>query len=424
MSYRSYKMKYGLSDISFTLKQDSVLWEVHPTTVKPVENLESAISQSIRNPIGSKSIKEIIRAHGKKTLIIVDDNTRQTPQKIILPILIKELNKYGVSDEDITILIALGTHRRMSEAECIERFGNEVMSRIKVVNLSQNEDDFLLVEKTQTGIPVSVAKIYLESEVSIAVGNIIPHMYAGWAGGAKMIQPGITNKITTGYTHLMAGENVYDILGNAENPVRKEMEEIAIKTGLKFIVNVVLNGNNEVVEVVSGDVVKAHRKGVDVAKEIYQCRVPDKAEIVIASSHPADRDLWQGFKPLNNCGMMVKDGGTLILVIPAPEGIAPDHHELIDLGTRTSSQVREMLSSKKIKDIVAAATFMAFDQTRKRINIILVSHGILSEEAQKIGCKATVDIDAAIEMARMNSGGEPVYGIVYHGADVLPKFGM
>jgi lactate racemase len=423
MSSHTYKIKYGSSAVSFSLERDSVLWEIHPSDRKAVENLELAISKSITNPVGSRSLEEIIRSHGKKTLIIVDDNTRQTPQKIILPILIKELNKCGVSDKDITILIALGTHRQMSEDECIERFGKEVMSRITVVNLSQNEDDFLLIEKTQTGIPVSVAKIYLESEVSIAVGNIIPHMYAGWAGGAKMIQPGIANKLTTGYTHLMAGENVYEILGDAENPVRKEMEEIAVKTGLKFIINVVLNGDNEVVEVVSGDVVKAHRKGVEIAKEIYQCQVPGKADIVIASSHPADRDLWQGFKPLNNCGILVKDGGTLILVIPAPEGIAPDHQELIELGTRNTSQVKEMLSSNKIKDIVAAATFIAFDQTRKRINIILVSDGISSEEARKIGCKATVDVNGAIEMARKNIQGKPGFGIVYHGADVLPKIG-
>ena len=88
---------------------------------------------------------------------------------------------------------------------------------------------------TPLGIPIQVSRRYLESDIRIAVGNIIPHMYAGWAGGAKMVQPGVTSAVTTGRTHLIAGPLVYETLGEVDNPVRKEMEEIAVRSGLKFI---------------------------------------------------------------------------------------------------------------------------------------------------------------------------------------------
>ena len=174
--------------------------------------------------------------------------------------------------------------------------------------------------------------------------------------------------MTTGRTHLIAGPRVYEILGNVDNEVRKEMESIAIKSGLKFIVNVVLDASGTVAGVVAGDVVKAHRAGIEIARPIYTIELAERPDIVVASSHPADRDLWQGFKPVNNCGMMARDGGTLILIIPAPEGIAPDHTLLVDFGTTPGDKVLALVNSGKMHDEVAAATYLAFDQTRKRIH--------------------------------------------------------
>ena len=151
----------------------------------------------------------------------------------------------------------------------------------------------------------------------------------------------------------------------------------------------VLNAAGEVVAVVAGDAIEAHRAGVEIARPIYTMELRERPDIVVASSHPADRDLWQGFKPVNNCGMVVKDGGTLILLIPAPEGIAPDHQQLVDFGTTSSEEVRRLVKDGKVADEVAAATYLAFDRTRRRINVILVTDGIPNSEARKIGITAT-----------------------------------
>src|SRR5208283_5337046 len=134
---------------------------------------------------------------------------------------------------------------------------------------------------------------------------------------------------------------------------------------------------------------QAHRAGVELARPIYTLHLPEVPDIVIASSHPADRDLWQGFKPVNNCGMLVKDGGTLILLIPAPEGIAPDHMQLVDFGTTPAEEVLALVAAGKVADEVAAATYLAYDRTRRRIHVALVTDGISGEEAAQIGATAT-----------------------------------
>ena len=415
-------LPYGHETRTIEIPKENLAWIEGPKTAPPLGNLKELVRAAIRNPIGSPSLAELVSRHGKQTLILVDDGTRSTPQALILPILLDELNAVGVADNDITIMVALGTHRRMNEQELIVRVGDAVFHRVAVINLSHKPEDFVDLGVTPLGIPVHVSRRYLESEISIAVGNIIPHMYAGWAGGAKMVQPGVTSPLTTGRTHLIAGPRVYEILGQVDNPVRKEMEEIAVRSGLKFIVNVVLDASGQVVAVVAGDVIAAHRVGVEIARPIYTLELEEKADIVVASSHPADRDLWQGFKPVNNCGMLVRDGGTLILLIPAPEGIAPDHTQLVDFGTTPAEEVMALVEAGKVADEVAAATYLAYDQTRRRIHVALVSDGISCAEAAKIGATATTVFADALQSALLRHGKSARVGVVTQGADIMATF--
>ena len=415
-------MPYGHGTMTLRIPTANLAWVVGPKDVPPVADLPEAVRAAIRSPIGTPRLAGLVARHGPDTVILVDDGTRSTPQRLILPVLLDELNEAGVADRDVTVLIARGTHREMSEAECVARYGEGVMARVRVENLSHDPADFVDLGVTPMGVPMFVSRRYLESDLSIAVGNIIPHMYAGWAGGAKMVQPGVTNALTTAKTHLMAGPRVYEILGRVDNPVRREMEQIAVESGLKFIVNVVLNRDGGVVAVVAGDVVAAHRAGVEIARPIYTVDVEERPDIVVASSHPADRDLWQGVKPLNNCAMLVRDGGTLILLLPAPEGIAPDHPQMVELGQTPGGVVWDMVERGEIADGVAAATYLALDQSRRRIDVTMVSEGISASEAARIGLTATRDFDEALAAALSRHGGRARIGVVTHGADSMGRF--
>jgi len=415
-------LPYGHETRTIEIPEENLRWISGPKMAPPLADLKEAVKAAIRNPIGSPSLAELVARHGRQTLILVDDSTRSTPQELILPILLDELNAAGVGDGDITIMVALGTHRRMNQQELTARVGEAVFHRVAVLNLSQKSEDFVDLGVTPLGIPVQVSRRYLEAQISIAVGNIIPHMYAGWAGGAKMVQPGVTSSLTTGRTHLIAGPRVYEILGQVDNPVRKEMDEIAVRSGLKFILNVVLDASGQVAAVVAGDVIAAHRAGIEIARPIYTLELEEQAQIVVASSHPADRDLWQGFKPVNNCGMLVQDGGTLILIIPAPEGIAPDHRQLVEFGTLPGGEVMAMVERGEVADEVAAATYMAFDCTRRRIHITLVTDGISSAEAAAIGIDATGSFPDALQQALARHGASAQIGVVTAGADVMAQF--
>jgi len=421
MTDRLIELPYAHETRSVRLPAANIDWIVGPADAPPVPDLQAAILAALRSPTGAPTLPELVARHGTRTIILVDDGTRSTPQKAVLPVLLDELNRAGAPDSDISIMIGLGTHRPMRPDECRERYGEAVMRRVKLENLPQGADDFVDLGQTETGVPVQVSRKYLESDISIAVGTIIPHMYAGWSGGAKMIQPAVSSPVTTGKTHWMAGPNVFEILGQEDNPVRREMEEVARRSGLKFILNFVLNPQGEVAAVVAGDVVEAHRAGVAIARPIYSVEVDHAVDIVVGSSHPADRDLWQGFKPVNNCGMLARDGGTLILLHPAPEGISQDHPLLVELGTRPVEEVEALLRAGQIDDEVAAATYLAWDQTRRRIQVVLVTEGISPEEGAKIGLTATTDFDAALAAALARHGPDARIGVVTRGADIAGR---
>jgi nickel-dependent lactate racemase len=412
---------YGRGQRTVRLPEENLGWVAGPLDVPAAPDVKATVLAALRAPVGSPGLPELVKHHGKKTVILVDDGTRATPQKVVLPVLLDELNRAGVPDDQVTIIVGLGTHRPMPPEEQRERFGEEVMRRVRVENLAQGPGDFADLGTTAMGIPVQVSRMLLESELSIAVGSIIPHMYAGWSGGAKMVQPAASSALTTARTHLMAGPRVYQILGQVDNPVRREMEEVAARAGLKFILNFVLTPGGAVVAAVAGDVVQAHRAGVALAEPIYTVEVDRPADIVIGGAHPADRDLWQGYKPVNNCGMLVRDGGTLILFIAAPEGISQDHPELMELGLKTGEEVMEMVREGRVADEVAAATHIAFYQTRRRIRVVLVTEGITPADGARIGLTATPDGQAALAEALERHGPRARIGVVTHGADIAGR---
>ncbi len=417
--FRTFKIPYGNSFSTFRLPEVNIAWVLDEDEGLPPLDIPKAVHEAIEHPLGTAPLKVLLdQKLGGSILILIDDNTRATPQHLILPVLLDALKGYGVQSEQITLMVCLGTHRPLDKQELQQRVGEDVYHQYRCINLPQSDADFTDLGTTKAGTPIQVSSIYMAHDFKIAIGNIIPHMYAGWSGGAKMIQPGVTSSLTTARTHLLAAQHINNILGNVENPIRLEMEEIARITGLDFIINTVINNLSEVVALVGGDVVLAHRRGVELAKPIFVRNIEKRASIVIAGAKPAERDLWQGFKPLNNCGLAVEDGGVLILVIEAPEGISPDHQELVDLGTRTSKEVLRMLARKEIKDEVAAATYIAYRATKDNKSIILVSNGISATEAARIGAYAVSTVDEALELAGRLTAGNMI-GIIPYGADVI-----
>lgn len=347
-------------------------------------------------------------------VIAADDLTRVTPCQKIIPIILDELSTAGVEDDNVKLVIGLGTHRPMTDDEIVRRFGKRVVDRIKVVNHTPfDRSNLEYLGELSSGMPLWVNRAFLEGDVKIVIGNVIPHCFGGYSAGAKGILPGICGEETTGKLHLTGARITVDkLIGRVENPLRRDMEEAARIAGLDMIVNTVLTREGRIAGVFAGDFIKAHREAVKLAQKIYVQEVPEEADIVVASSHPADIEYYQAIKGVFASYRAVKKGGTIILLTPCPEGIAQTHPVIAEYAAFPSEEIDRIAEEDKAKDPCGVACAMVHAQQREKANLIFVSEGLTSEMCDSLGVGKAESIDEALKMALKRHGKEATIGVI------------
>ena len=191
---------YGEKSLSVTLPQSALLYKAEPRAGQRVADLSKEIARAVRHPIGVDFLRDVISQSGD-VLILTDDNTRATPLKEILPAVIDELNRIGIQDGRISILIATGTHRPLMPQELDEKFSRAIQNRVEISQHCYTDDHALVkVGETKRGIPIRINRKAIQCGTLIGIGSIVPHCDAGYSGGAKIVQPGIGGYEITAYT--------------------------------------------------------------------------------------------------------------------------------------------------------------------------------------------------------------------------------
>ncbi len=386
--------------------------------------LKSALREALRSPIGCPPLSDSVSA-AQRVLILVDDITRPTPRQELLPPILDALNATGVIDSGIEMLIALGTHRPMTSDEIRDALGDEVVGRVTVENHDFRDPTQLThIGRTPAGTPVIVNRRVGEADCVIGVGSIVPHPEAGWSGGAKILQPGVCGEETTAWTHMLAARqpNHLALAGDETNPVRREIEQVALDCGLRFIVNVIFDGSGKVVGLVAGDPVQAHRKGVDIARRIFVRKIRYPTDIVVVDAWPADIDYWQGVKPLAFAVRAVVDGGTLILVGGFSEGLSPIYNsELKACGCMSLNALRDAERAGELTPGVCTEALYLHAAIRKRANVLCVSPGLSPADKEALGFGHVTTIEDGLREALCSGDDEPSVGVIFQGGDVLPE---
>ncbi len=388
----------------------------------PTEAAEAMVARSLSRPVGCDPIASQV-AEGDRALIILDDITRETPTRLLLPPILRQLESAGVGDKDIQMVFALGTHRYMTGEEMARKAGEDALSRFHVFNHYWKDESMLSdLGSTRSGIPISVNRRILESDWSIGVGNIVAHRVAGYTGGGKIVQPGLSGAETTGRTHIMAGRfEGEDMLGVADNPVRAEIEEIAGKAGLKMIANTVMDGKGRMVGCFSGHPVKAHRKGVEASDGIYCIPIGHKVDVAVVDSHPADIDMWQAVKALEAAELAVKPGGTIVMFSPCWEGASKEHPELEKHGYLYPSKAEALMESGELKDLCSIAAMLHVGKILEKMRVIVYTVGITRRETETLGFEYAADPQEAVEMALKGAGTSPEVLAFKRAAEIVPR---
>lgn len=417
-----FKLPYGhYQKAEFDVPDRNLAFYVERKRLPPVSNVHHSVTDALKAPIGIPPLGRLAK-RGDKVLVLVDDLTRPTPQNEILPTVLDELCSGGLSDDDVEIIIGLGTHRPMTDAEIIDHLGPEVAERFEVSNHDCKDERRLVnLGTTELGIPALVNKTVTEADLVIAVGNIVPHNAAGWGGGGKMILPGVCGEDSVGMLHIASGKvkPIGKLVATLENPMRRDIEIIARKAGLKAIVNTVLNNEDKVVRVVAGELGHAFREGVGTARQVFCPDVPEVADVIIFSTYPADIDYWQAMKALDFAHVGVRKGGTIVLTTPCPERISPTHPSFKARATESYSKLLDAVNRNEIEDLPAAGALLMHAQMREHANIICYSTGLTEDDKRALGFDHASTVDEAVQMALKRHGDRARVGVLECG-EVVP----
>lgn len=342
---KQYQIPCGKKMIPIKIPESVPVQWVESRKVAPVRDVRKVVGEALDRPIGTGRLRDLVEP-GKTVAIVVTDITRKLPEEIILPLLIKELQTAGIRKQDITAVIATGTHRPNTPEEIKEKFG-EVVDEITFVNHNPWDSKGLVrLGTSKTGIPLVFNKVVSQADYRISTGVIETHLFAGYSGGVKSIAVGVAGEETIGATHnyeMMKHTRLGVVEGNK---FRQFLTEATQAIGLNFIVNVVQTGGKEVVKVVAGDPVEAFHEGVKTAKDLYEVEIDHPGEIVISGvGYPKSRDLYQASRAANVVAFgpkpVVTKGGAILIPASCEDGCGhPGYCEI-------------MKRSENVEDVIA-----------------------------------------------------------------------
>jgi len=293
--------------------------------------LDDALEASLETP----PLDILARGH-RTACIVTEDLARPTKLDRLLPLLTSRLEAAGLNRSAITIVVATGAHGSPSRAELVAKLGEATVESFRV------EVHTATSELRRTGIvygdgELSVNRTFLESGMRILLGSALPHPFAGFGGGAKLVIPGLTDLDATDRSHKFVLMGLRDGARHGITKFREEVEALVARIGAQFTVTVVPNDRREPVAVFCGDLVASHRAACATAWAAYATPILGDYDCLLLNAYPKDVDLIQSQSALTALKWLgrpaVREGGVLVLTTAATHGLG--QHGLFGPGGRS-----------------------------------------------------------------------------------------
>lgn len=372
---------YG--DIDLTLEFPEA-WTVHTLAMEDAPTIDAdAILEAFANPVGTPPIAELAKGRRSAT-IVVDDVSRPTPAHVLIPYVLRELEKAGVPQSEIRFVVGGGSHRPQTQEEFEKKLGADIVANYAVKSHNFMAGDLKGIGSLDDGTPLYFDPWVVDADFKMTIGGIYPHGAVGFGGGSKLILPGVAGFATMFNFHTFypaRGQGNIERTGDV--PDHRDASEAAARAlGLDLVVNMVINSRREVAAVYVGDFVQAQRAGARFASKAYGTHIPEtlqrEADLVVVNAYPLDSDPIQTGKALWCRKHFEK--ARFVAVNPAVDGIC--YHGLFDrvdwvryskqLAARATFADPEPLLGNGEQVIIWSDNYPAEDFPRKQPNDLLV----------------------------------------------------
>lgn len=347
-------------------------------TPKGIKVLEEALD----NPVGKPPLEQLCR-NKERIAVLVDDNTRPTPAAKILPLVIERIIKANVDKRKITIIIAKGTHRALTDKELKEKIGSFSRGFHVVQHDCRDEKKMVYLGDSSQG-KVLMNKYAAEADLRIGIGQLSLSPFAGISSGAKLWLPGISSVETIRQNHKLAKDKTSDFGILKGNVLRKDMEQSASLIGDNFYLGVILNPDREIISAVAGDLIQAHRKGAQELISHVSVSIPSKADLGIIDTNPYDHSFYHVLHKTLVMKFFVKEGGDIICLGYCDHGLGPeDFIQLLEKDV-DAGEIEEKIKKDEIMPDRGYITVRVKD-FMKRFNLFIYTRNTLRDRIKKTG---------------------------------------
>jgi nickel-dependent lactate racemase len=366
-------LKYGQEHLTLRLPEKARISVLQPSALPVLEDLEGAFNAAMDAPLGGMTLDAM--AKPKTVAIAVPDETRPAPVKTLLPMLLERLYRAfpALSPADVTLIVAAGLHPPLDEAGLRRVVPSTIAPGCRIISHDALRSPMKDYGRTSRNTPVLTHACFAEADLKILIGNIDPHQFVGFTGGAKVAVIGCGSGRTIEANHALMFHEKAKVANIEGNPVRLDIDEAGGMIGIPLVVNVVLDAEKRPVQVLAGEPVAVYRAGAVTCAKIYGVAVPEKFDIAIAScgGHPKDITLYQAQKGLAHAAQAVKPGGKILLLAACPQQVGDDVY--FDYVSRFRTPEEALADFKEMGFKMGAHKAFLFGRTLTAFDVAIAS---------------------------------------------------
>jgi nickel-dependent lactate racemase len=390
------RLAYGSGGLEVDLPDERTT-VVEPRYPRAAAGESAILREALRRPVSGPPVSELARVGGSVAISICD-GTRAQPRDRMIPALLDEL---GVPDQDVTILVATGTHRPNTEDEIRAMLGEELADRIKVVNHdARDHDSLVFLGEHGRGVPVWLNRRWVEADLRITTGFVEPHFFAGFSGGPKLVAPGLAGLETVLVLHdatrIGDPRATWGVL--EDNPVHADIRAAAAAAPPHFSFDVILNREQRVIAAFAGELGPMHAAACEAARELAMRAVAAPFDVVVTSNSgfPLDQNLYQAVKGMSAAAKIVKPGGLIVCAAECRDGF-PAHGSYREL-LHAHASPREFLRAIAGSDHVTPDQWQVQIQAaiQDRARVVMHTEHLSDDELRAVQLGQTRDIAATV----------------------------
>jgi len=302
MRYSTAWMDIRVPDSATVLEYGSEAFpeiEVHP-------HPEEAVREALRHPIGAPPLAELARP-GQHVAIAFDDTFKTTDANLyVIPIIIEELGKAGIPEQDIELVAAVGGHRKCMPLELRDKLlGPELYrrfcpfeggaSRIRNHDCTEGNTYFGV---SDLGDHVEYDDVVQQADLVIYAGSIKPLGFGGYSGQGVSI--GLAGARTLDCLHSHAVYKTREVLNGECDPekniyrahklaVHRKLEEVLGKR--IFYVDTLMGPGHRTVKAYAGYVPELEQVEYPDADELFVVDLPQFDIVINGVPHDLSYDM-------------------------------------------------------------------------------------------------------------------------------------